>query len=364
MTVHSFVPMAHQLLALAFSVFALGIAPNVAAQTTEDRADALFQQGKAAAEAKDWQHAHQLLVQAWQLKQSYDIASNLGQVAFLLGKHAEAAQHVSFALRHFPATGDAEQKQKAQSLLDMARREVSSFKIHVSREEAEVLIDGGRQGVASNLPPELFVEPGEHTVTARFGSERVQRDIDARAGQGYRIELVLGQPDTSAPAASPVRTAPGSFPAEPGRGSLVADTSPSEPGPALEARSVALIAGGVLTLASGVALGIYAVKRSRAASDVDTYQARAQEDGPGTNPCAGDSPSSDCRALADAASDWESTGRARNILLGTTVVLGVATAATFLLWPESKSGSEASALPSVAPVLDAEQQGVMLTGSF
>src|SRR6187551_3088835 len=66
----------------------------------QDRADALFLQGKAAAQAKNWDEAYQLLAQAWELKQSYDIASNLGQVAYLLGKHAEAAQHVLFALRH------------------------------------------------------------------------------------------------------------------------------------------------------------------------------------------------------------------------------------------------------------------------
>src|SRR5688500_10324938 len=61
-------------------------------ESPQDRADALFLQGKAAAQAKNWDEAHRLLAQAWELKQSYDIASNLGQVAYLLGKHAEAAQ--------------------------------------------------------------------------------------------------------------------------------------------------------------------------------------------------------------------------------------------------------------------------------
>src|SRR6187455_542588 len=138
-------------------------------ESPQDRADALFLQGKAAAQAKNWDEAHKLLAQAWQLKQSYDIASNLGQVAYLLGKHAEAAQHVSFALRHYPATGDAEQKQKIQDLLDMVRQKVSSLSLQVTPLEAEVLIDGAAAGRANALPLELFVEPGERVITARLG---------------------------------------------------------------------------------------------------------------------------------------------------------------------------------------------------
>ena len=138
---------------------------------SQDRADALFLQGKAAAQAKNWDEAHTLLAQAWELKQSYDIAGNLGQVAYLLGKHAEAAQHVSFALRHYPATGDAEQKQKTQDLLDMVRQKVSSLSVQVTPLEAEVLVDGAPAGHAGELPPELFVEPGERVITAPAGGE-------------------------------------------------------------------------------------------------------------------------------------------------------------------------------------------------
>lgn len=328
------------------------------AQAGRDRADELFLQGKAAAQAKKWNEAHQLLAEAWQLKQSYDIASNLGQVAYLLGKHAEAAQHVSFALRHYPATGDSEQKQKAQSLFDMVRQKVSSLSLQVTPSDAEVLVDGEPAGRASSLPPELFVEPGERIISAELGGERVQREVNAKPGGHYRLELTLAGVDAAAAAAAPGAIAE---PAQPANSSFPPPDSapPSKSG--LQPKHIALIVGGALTLASGVVLGVYAAKRSKAESDLDTYRARVQEESGDPTACA-TSNSQACRDLANATDDWESAGRARNIFLATTIVLGAGTVATFLLWPSDDSSSGPSA--SLTPVLDPGQPGLVLSGSF
>jgi hypothetical protein len=326
-------------------------------ESPQDRADALFLQGKAAAQAKNWEEAHTLLVQAWQLKQSYDIASNLGQVAYLLGKHAEAAQHVSFALRHYPATGDADQKRKTQDLLDMVRRKVSSLSVQVTPLEAEVLIDGASAGRASALPPELFVEPGVRVITARLDSESVEREVAAKPGGHYNLELILANTTPAAALATGPQNTEGNgasgAPAEP------ADSAtPRQSG--FENKHIALIVGGALTVGSGVALGIYASKRSKAESDIETYQARVEDESNEPNACA-NSNSEACQDLAQASDDWETSGQMRNIFLATTVVLAAGTVATYFLWP---SPADEQASTSLTPILTREHQGLLFSGTF
>lgn len=317
----------------------------------QDRADALFLQGKAAAQAKNWDEAHKLLAQAWELKQSYDIASNLGQVAYLLGKHAEAAQRVSFALQHYPATGDAEQKQKAQDLLDLVRQKVSSLSFRVSPREAEVLVDGESVGSASALPPELFVEPGERTVSARLEGETVERHVSAKAGGHYNLELTLAnRPAAPAAAAAPFADDPSAEPTD--------TPPPSESW--FQTKHIVVGVGAALTIGSGVALGIFASKYSKAESDIDTYKARVEEESDDPKACA-QSNSESCEDLAQAYDDWETSGQARNIFLGTTVALAAGTVAAYFLWP---SDSDAPSSTALTPVVTPEHQGLLLSGSF
>ena len=290
--------------------------------------------------------------EAWELKQSYDIASNLGQVAYLLGKHAEAAQHVLFALRHYPATGDAEQKQKAQELLDLVRQKVSSLSFQVSPREAEVFIDGASVGSASALPPELFVDPGERTITARLEGETVDRHVSAIAGGHYNLELTLTRRPT-APVAASVSPHADDPPAQP------EDTPP--PGDsAIPTKYIVVGVGAALTIGSGVALGIFASKRSKAESDKETYTARVKEESDDPKACA-QSKSESCEDLAQAYDDWETSGRARNIFLGTTAALLAGTVAAYFLWP---SDSDEPPRTALTPVFTPEHQGLLLSGSF
>jgi len=358
------------------------LATSEALAQVDDRADKLFVQGKAAARAKDWDQAHQLLSEAWQLKKSYDIASNLGQVAYLLGKHAEAAQHVAYALQHYPASGDAEQKQKTQSLFDLVRKEVSSLSLNVSHGEAEILIDGKSAGPAAALPPELFVEPGERTIVARLGGESALRELSARAGQHYRLELVLSPANTgTGPEASSDASQNPPTPSPPHRSEPgIDDQARQSDDFMLSPKTMALIAGGALTLASGVGLAVYTVKRADADSDLDVARHGSEQSSTGSSSCVDGqsqsrSQSQSCRDLAQAADDWESAGKGRNIFLGTTIGLGVATLATFLFWPSSSDASDTSdtsdsstahsiASPKLTPVFTPDQRGLLLTGSF
>lgn len=327
-----------------------------ASASDQDRADALFLQGKAAAQAKNWNAAYERLTQAWALKQSYDIASNLGQVAYLLGKHAEAAQHVSFALRHYPATGDADQKQKIEDLLAMVRQKVSSLSLRVSPQEAEVFVDGTSAGRAGALPSELFVDPGERTVTARLEDQTVERHVSAQPGGHYKLELTFAE-NPAASVAAPLPTtgadAAPNRPAEP-------TDAPTSNSAALSTKNIVLIATGALTVGSGIALGIYAAKRSKANSDVDSALGRVKDESSDPNHCTLSNTDA-CQDLAQSKDDWKTSGQVINVLVPTTVVFAAGFFATLFLWPSDSDDSTTTAL---TPVLSAEQQGVLLSGSF
>ena len=345
------------LLALSLGLGLTTHAPQALAEPTQERADALFLQGKAAAQAKNWNEAHRLLSLAWQLKQSYDIASNLGQVAYLLGKHAEAAQHVAFALRHYPPTADADQKAKAQSLLELVRQEVASLHVSVSHPDAEVFVDGQPQGRASELPPELFVEPGPRRVVARLADESVQRDLQTKTGGDYRVQLDLSPQNPGEPPPAAASVPP---PAAAQPGPATADTPPpgSSRSTGLEPKTMALIAGGGLTLASVVGLTVSSIQHARAADRVDAYGNKVG----GGDPSACLQGSGDCEKLKQAADDWEQSGQLQNIFLAASLGFAGATVVTYLVWPDSSEQSAGSA--RLQPLITPQTRALVLSGSF
>src|SRR4051812_2896716 len=69
------------------------------------RADDLAHKGNDLALKLRWKEAEPLFQQAWALKHSYDIGGNLGLAELALGKYRDAAEHLSYALKTFPANG-------------------------------------------------------------------------------------------------------------------------------------------------------------------------------------------------------------------------------------------------------------------
>ena len=72
---------------------------------TNKRADELTTRGNELATKSKWAEAEVFFRKAWALKHSYDIGGNLGITELALGKHRDAAEHLSFALRSFPTSG-------------------------------------------------------------------------------------------------------------------------------------------------------------------------------------------------------------------------------------------------------------------
>jgi tetratricopeptide (TPR) repeat protein len=99
-------------LALSASSFAQGkpADPDV-------KASALFTKGETAYEHKDYEGARKAYAEAWALKKSFDIAGNLGSTEAVLGRTRDAAEHLSYALRLFPPTGDPGAKRSLEDQL-------------------------------------------------------------------------------------------------------------------------------------------------------------------------------------------------------------------------------------------------------
>lgn len=157
--------------------------------------------------------ARALLLTAWTMKQSYDTAGNLGSVEMELGMMRDAAEHLAFCARNFPAVRDRDQTEKlarVEELLAKAKAQVSSVRLRITDSDAieltgvEVLVDGKSIG-RTPLPDEVFVEPGTRVISARqTGYASGEKRIEAVKGGSESVTIVL-EPAAGAATASKVR---------------------------------------------------------------------------------------------------------------------------------------------------------------
>jgi hypothetical protein len=239
------------LAALAVTVCAPALAapPEPAPAKTADEADVLFRKGNAAYDAGKPAEALPLYLAAWKLKQTHDIAGNMAQVELVLGKKRDAAEHIAFALAHFPPTGTAQdRREKMRKALDDLRHDIASLRVSVSLPGAEVTLDDKPIG-RSPIDEELFVDPGRHAVRASLGGYAdASEQVDAAKGSAQVVTVTLK-------AAAPPPPPP-----------------PVEPTPKAEPRSVVpgAVLGGVAgaALATGIGLMVVSAQKRSSAQDV------------------------------------------------------------------------------------------------
>lgn len=135
------------------------------------------------------------LEQAWALAQSYDVAGQLGAVEFELGRHRDAAEHLSFALGHLPVGAKAETRATVEERLKRAAAEVGEVRVTVSVEAALVSVDGAKPTAQRTL----FLEPGPHELVASAGGyESQSRRTEAVAGKTEEVRFDLERASKSA----------------------------------------------------------------------------------------------------------------------------------------------------------------------
>lgn len=208
-----------------------------------------YLRGKVLLKTGDVKGAYLEYKASWNLKQSYDIAANLGNLELEQGMPRDAAEHLAFALRTVAVTVPEDRIEAMRNLFSRARRLVGSATIKVNIAGAEILVDGQSVG-RSPLANEIFLDPGKRTIQARLSPyEPAQKTIEVSRASVEPVDLVL-----VLPAATTVPTAP---------------TTPPPPPP----KSMIPVGVGVAAAAAALGVGIVGVVLSSSkAGEVNRLQ--------------------------------------------------------------------------------------------
>lgn len=149
-----------------------------------------YEDGVAAAQEKEWVKAYNAFLEAWRLKQHWQIAVNLGQAELRLGKNPDAAEHLAFYLREASELQPDDVKQ-ASSWLEQARSKSGVLRLNVAPKGAQVFVDGKLVGTAP-IDHETYVETGWHAIEARTADQKALRQVEAPAGKPIEVQLGVG----------------------------------------------------------------------------------------------------------------------------------------------------------------------------
>lgn len=298
-----------------------------ACAATDDTAT-LFQRARENFEAERYEASYGCYKKHWEVRESYDVAANLGNLEVLqLKKYADGATHLHYARENLPASMPepkrSEVKAKINERLGEALAHVQVLELTVLPRDAEVMVDGRSVGRAPLAMP-IYLDPGAHSLRVQLaGYAPVDKTVDAKAGTREALELTLtAEATTNGEATTPV--------------GLPAPVPPAdESSPAL---GIAVLATGGAAAVAGV---ILIVLSAGAGSDADALTTEIQSDpaAPSENPCgAGPAPHPKCGDLDAAASDqltFRNAGIAAVAIGGALLVTGT------VLLLVSSGGSEA-----------------------
>jgi hypothetical protein len=321
--------------------------PTPAAPSAADikKADELFRDANRLVLEQKWQEAETKYAGAWALNPSYDVALNLGQTQYRLGKNRDAAEHLAFAVRNWPLVGKREPRDIAEKRLAELKKQITTLNVQVSVPGATILVDGKPVG-RSPLDVDLFVEPGTRTIGATLaGYTDASEVIEAVKGGAKAVSLSLAPttPRGGGPLPPPTATAPAGSAAPP---------------------RAALISAGVLGVAGLAVGGGLAAAANGKASTVHTQQTALQQ-GTGKYPCAGTSAPSGCTTLRDAAKTQQNLANAAfvSFVAGGTFALATAGLGVWTALAP-KAGADTKPTVRVAPVVGAGEAGIVVVGRW
>lgn len=162
-----------------------------AAPARADETDALFDKGNAAYDAGKYEEALGHFAAVWKVRKTHDLAATMAQAELKLGRHAAAAEHLRYALAHFPLTGKAEMKKRMEEVFTDVRKNIATLRVKTNVKDAAIAIDGSPLDAAT-AREELFVSPGPRTIEVSApGHSSVRRTIDAKAGDTQDVTFTL-----------------------------------------------------------------------------------------------------------------------------------------------------------------------------
>lgn len=313
------------------------------AEKPTDSAETLFRRGNDLAKKDQWAEAEPLYREAWKLKQSYDIAANLGLALFQQKKWSESATFLDFALKSFPASGKPENRSLLENALKIVKDEIGTLNIDISVNGASISIDDKPAG-NSPLRDPVFVDPGPHQIKVSLDEYKpALKQINIDKGQSQNIKITL-EPK---PREKPIE--PAGF----------------KPGP------IWFIAGGAAALVGlGLGVGMTLAANSKASHAADLRTTVGSTNG--CNPPSAANAAT-CSELSDTL---EGKDLFSNIAMGGFIGGGVLALATgglfgYMMLTAPKTPSDETPVPAktgatltVAPVIGGTYQGAAVLGTF
>jgi hypothetical protein len=306
-----------------------------------------FQEGVAAADARNYEGARVAFQQAYALKPHPSVLRNLGQAELKTGHFVEAARHLSTFIRD-TTFGTAAERESAKKSLIEAETKIGKLLLEVDVIGAEIAVDGEMSGRSPLGADPIYVEPGQRVVrvqkdgydiyeqTQAFDPDRVVRlKVSLRASGPVPTEAASVM-RTSPTLIEPVIIAPPPDRTHPAGPTPLATPSDRADHSGTETRTILLLSGGGLTvLAAGFGIGL-SLQGATLDDDASTQRATIAQD-LGPTACSSASSTRACGKLNDTL---ERRNRANAIGQGSFIVagvLGAATLATYFLWPRSQT---------------------------
>ena len=286
-------------------LLALLLAGRAAAEPTPETRKAAarhFAEAERAYAAEDWTQAANAFEAAYKAAPHPDPLWNAARAWQRAGENARAANLYARYLREAP--GNAHDRSNATKALGQLAQKLGRIEIHAAAGIEDVKVDAKPVDGES-----VFVVPGTHVVSGREGARSVEQTVNVAAGSVISVALAEASPPSSTPAAVTPPPAPAPTTAQP---SPVGDAPPPKTARGITPMFVHV--GVALTVvAGGVAVW----------SGLDTAAARRDWD----------------RAPTQQKLDAGRTKMTRtNVLLGTTVGLGVLTAVTAIFVVDWRAG--------------------------
>ncbi len=170
--------------------------PAPTSPADSNKADALFKQGNELYKQRKWKAAYEKFAEAFALKQSYDVAGNLGDVELTLGKPRDAAEHLEYSYRNWPA-GNQDARERTLERLKQAKKLVGALTITVNVDGAEVSINDVPVG-HTPLGHDVYVEPGAANISVSApGHTTATKTVPLDKGETRDVSIEL-TPDGSA----------------------------------------------------------------------------------------------------------------------------------------------------------------------
>jgi PEGA domain len=342
------------------------LAPTPGARNADDvkRARESFLLGDKLYTDQKWTEAEAAFLTAWSLNPTFDVASNLGNTQFKLGKFRDAAEHLAFALRHWPLIGPVARRQHAQEKLRAAKSHVGTITVKVNVEHAAVSVDGKAIGKAP-LDLEIFVEPGRHAIEARLEEhDPVSQAVELAAGASTNVSLSLAKTVVPAPVVKGQETDAGTkkdVPPEPVPVPLPPPVPETRYAPPPRSLVPGFVVGGVGVAALATGVGLFVAGVSKGSSAQSHYDAILKA-GNSCVPAAGNFDPS-CAQLSGISSTGDTLHNAGvGLMIGGSAA--VAAGIVYVVWPQARGATPQAGSVSIAPMASATHAGLIFSSTF